>query len=100
MAQRDFKEADVEPKQRENGVEIPLVIQSTDVMTGDKNKSRFLLYQLKMSMKRAKQIDMIVSFLMESGVRMILDDLKEALDRGVSVRILTAAIIMFPMRFL
>lgn len=61
----------------------------TDVMTGDKNKGRFLYYQLKMSMHKAKQIDIIVSFLMESGVRMILKDLKEALDRGAVVRVLT-----------
>ena len=64
-------------------------IESTDVMTGDRNKSRFLLYQLKLSMAQAKQIDIIVSFLMESGVRMLLKDLKAALDRGVQIRILT-----------
>lgn len=64
-------------------------IEYTDVMTGDKNRNRFLYYQLKMSMARAKRIDMIVSFLMESGVRMILKDLQAALDRGVQVRILT-----------
>jgi len=66
-----------------------LMIESTDVMTGDRNRSRFLYYQLKMSMMKAKGIDIIVSFLMESGVRMILQDLKAALDRGVLVRILT-----------
>lgn len=64
-------------------------VESTDVMTGDRNRNRFLLYQLKRSMQKAKRIDIIVSFLMESGVRMILDDLKAALDRGVPVRILT-----------
>lgn len=64
-------------------------IESTDVMTGGLNKSRFLLFQLKNSMAHAKQIDMIVSFLMESGVRMILNDLKAAIDRGVHIRILT-----------
>lgn len=58
-------------------------------MTGDKNRNRFLYYQLKMSMLKADKIDIIVSFLMESGVRMILKDLKTALDRGVQVRILT-----------
>lgn len=42
-------------------------IISTDVMTGDKNRSRFLYYQLKMSMREANRIDMVVSFLMESG---------------------------------
>ena len=64
-------------------------IEPTDVMTGDSNKNRFLYYQLKMSIMKAKRIDIIVSFLMESGVRMILKDLKAALDRGVAVRILT-----------
>ena len=33
-------------------------------------------------MLKAERIDMIVSFLMESGVRMILDDLEQALNRG------------------
>lgn len=66
-----------------------LHIESTDVMTGDRNKNRFLLYQLKLSMAHAKQIDIIVSFLMESGVRMLLKDLKAALDRGVQIHILT-----------
>ena len=31
------------------------VIESTDVMTGDKNQSRFLYYQIKMSMLRRKE---------------------------------------------
>lgn len=66
-----------------------LNIEPTDVMTGDRNQKRYLYYQLKMSMRQAKQIDIIVSFLMESGVRMILEDLKAALDRGVQVRLLT-----------
>lgn len=80
MAQSDFAEK----------VEVDgLQIESTDVMTGDINRNRFLYYQLKMSMLRADKIDIIVSFLMESGVRMILKDLKAALDRGVQIRILT-----------
>ncbi len=66
-----------------------LNIERTDVMTGDRNQKRYLYYQLKMSMRQAKRIDIIVSFLMESGVRMILEDLKAALDRGVQVRLLT-----------
>ena len=57
-------------------------IESTNVMTGDRDRSRYLYYQLKMSMAKAKQIDIIVSFLMESGVRMLLNDMKRALDRG------------------
>lgn len=78
MAQYDFKERIEES-----------YVESTDVMTGDKNRSRYLFYQLKSSMARAKQIDIIVSFLMESGVRMLLKDLKAALERGVPIRILT-----------
>lgn len=80
MAQSDFAE-----KIDADGLEI----EHTDVMTGDRDKSRFLYYQLKTSMARARQIDIIVSFLMESGVRMILKDLKAALERGAQVRILT-----------
>ena len=64
-------------------------IELTDVMTGDRNRSRFLYYQLQMSMKKAERIDIIVSFLMESGVRMILKDLRAALDRGAHIKILT-----------
>ena len=64
-------------------------IESTNVMTGDRDRSRYLYYQLKRSMAKAKQIDIIVSFLMESGVRMLLNDMKRALDRGVRIRILT-----------
>lgn len=66
-----------------------VAVEVTDVMTGDRDKNRFLLYQLKMSIHEAKQIDIVVSFLMESGVKMLLKDLQQALDRGVSIRILT-----------
>ncbi len=57
-----------------------------NAITGD---SRFLYYQLKMSILSADRIDIIVSFLMESGVRLILDDLKRALEKGVKIRILS-----------
>lgn len=80
MAQFDFAE-----KPESDGLQI----EYTDVMTGDKNRNRYLYYQLRTSMLRADRIDIIVSFLMESGVRMLLKDLKAALDRGVRVRILT-----------
>lgn len=48
----------------------PFEIDRTDVMTGDRDKHMYLYYQLISSMKKATQIDIIVSFLMESGVRM------------------------------
>ena len=90
MSQFNFiKKENVQSKQSENIQINNMLIESTDVMTGDKNHSRFLYYQLKMSMKKAKKIDIIVSFLMESGVRMILEDLRAALERGGQVRILT-----------
>ena len=54
MAQSDFAERlDIDGLQ----------IECTDVMTGDKNRNRFLYYQLKMSMRKANKIDIIVSFL-------------------------------------
>ena len=61
---------------------------STDAMTGGPDKRRQLYYQLIQSMKKAESVDIIVSFLMESGVRMLLSDLKAALHRGVRIRIL------------
>ncbi|MCM1044337.1 MAG: DEAD/DEAH box helicase family protein [Candidatus Gastranaerophilales bacterium] len=90
MAQFDPAER-VEEGERELG-EITFentMVEPTDVMTGGRDQGRFLYYQLKMSMKKAERIDIIVSFLMESGVRMLLKDLKAALDRGVKVRMLT-----------
>ncbi|WP_081300688.1 DEAD/DEAH box helicase family protein [Clostridium beijerinckii] len=59
-----------------------------NVSTGYDNH---LYTKLKESIKNAKAIDIIVSFLMDSGVKMILKDLKEAIDRNVSIRILTGS---------
>ena len=64
-------------------------VEPTNVMTGGYDRSRYLLYQLKMSIRTAESIDIMVSFLMESGIKMILKDLADALDRGVKIRILT-----------
>jgi superfamily II DNA or RNA helicase/HKD family nuclease len=65
------------------------IIETTDVMTGDRNKQRYLYYQLVGSLKKAQSVDIIVSFLMESGVKLLLKDLDSALDRGAKIRILT-----------
>lgn len=62
---------------------------STDVMTGDRDKRMHLYYQLINSLKKADSVDIIVSFLMESGVRMLIDELDSALKRGAKIRILT-----------
>lgn len=61
----------------------------TDAMTGGQDKRRQLYYQLIQSMKKAESVDIIVSFLMESGVKMILQELENTLKRGARIRILT-----------
>ena len=61
-------------------------ITTSNSITGNKDH---LYPKLKQSFKTATTIDIIVSFLMESGVKLILQDLKEALKRGVKIRILT-----------
>ncbi len=92
MAQFNFEEKIIVPEGKEDSVQqeiVPILAEPIDVMTGGTTQSRFLYYQLKMSIKKAGKIDIIVSFLMESGVRMILKDLKDALGRGAKIRILT-----------
>ena len=59
---------------------------NSNTSTGDKD---YLYPKLKQSFKTATSIDIIVSFLMESGVKLLIQDLKEALNRGVKIRILT-----------
>lgn len=61
----------------------------TDVMTGDIDARMQLYYQLSRSLRGAESVDIIVSFLMESGVKMIVKDLEKALKRGAKIRILT-----------
>lgn len=62
---------------------------STDVMTGDRDRRMYLYYQLVGSLRKAVSVDIIVSFLMESGVKMLLEELDNALNRGARIRILT-----------
>lgn len=62
---------------------------STDAMTGGADKRMYLYFQLADSIKKADSVDIIVSFLMESGVKMLLGELDDALKRGAKIRILT-----------
>lgn len=62
-----------------------------NVCTGDDNVNRQLYRRLTQSFQKAESIDIIVSFLMESGVKLILDELKAAVNRGVRIRILTGS---------
>ena len=61
----------------------------TDALTGGQDKRMYLYYQLLNSLKRADSVDIVVSFMMESGVRMLLGELDNALKRGAKIRILT-----------
>lgn len=70
-------------------LDIDFAEYSTDVMTGDRDKRMYLYYQLINSLKKADSVDIIVSFLMESGVKMLLKELENALKRGAEIRILT-----------
>lgn len=91
MGERSGEDEQIERKvdvnQEKNS--YPVMLEQVDVLTGGADYRKYLYYQLKMSMARAKAIDIVVSFLMESGVRMILNDLQQAINRGARVRILT-----------
>lgn len=84
MAEPNFEEEYVKTQEA-----FRVDFERCEAITGGREKNKFLLYQLKYSMRNADRIDIIVSFLMESGVRMILEDLQSALERGARVRILT-----------
>lgn len=79
MAECTAKQAVIEGKQ----------VEQISVITGDNDYKKFLYYQLKMSIRQADAIDIVVSFLMESGVKLLLKDLQAALARGVKIRLLT-----------
>lgn len=64
-------------------------VENLNSITGNSNRSKYLYWQLKEDFKTAESIDFIVSFLMESGIKIILPDLRAAVDRGVKIRILT-----------
>lgn len=61
----------------------------TDAMTGDRDARMHLYFQLLHSFQKADSVDIIVSFLMESGVNMLIKHLGNALKRGAKIRILT-----------
>lgn len=55
------------------------------------NQRVTLLSSLQESLARAEQIKIVVSFVMESGVRLLLPDLQRAVERRVPVQILTSS---------
>lgn len=59
---------------------------SVNCITGYDNH---LIEHIKTSMLKAKKIDIIVSFLMTSGIRLLEETLKEVIDKKIPIRILT-----------
>lgn len=68
---------------------VRMEIPEQSVITGDRYTERMLYYQLVNSISKAERIDILVSFLMESGVKMLVKSFHKAVDRGVKIRILT-----------
>lgn len=62
------------------------LITKGNCITG--NKDYFVNY-LREAFKKAKSIDIIVAFLMETGVRILEEDLKSIKERNIPIRILT-----------
>lgn len=62
------------------------MIKNDNCIVGD---SDYLITKLKESLDKAVSIDLLVAFLMESGVRLIEEDLRRAVEKGIPVRILT-----------
>jgi len=60
-------------------------VTNNNCITGDKDH---LYHYLKESILKAQKIDINVSFLMESGVKLIVDDLMAAVKNGANLRIL------------
>ena len=72
-------------KNEKTGLTQTLEFQG-NAITGDGN---YLYSRLKPCFQKAQKIDIIVSFLMESGVKLLVNDIKAAVERGARVRILT-----------
>jgi len=62
------------------------IITKSNCITG--NTDHFVNY-LREAFKKAKSIDIIVAFLMESGVRLLEEDLKLIKEKNIPIRILT-----------
>lgn len=60
----------------------------TNAFTGQNSR---LLTALQFSMQTASSIDLIISFLKVSGVKLLVKDLQEAIERQVPIRILTSS---------
>lgn len=82
MSITDIKESSIEFKEAKE-------LYRANVSVGGDLSGNHLYNKLKDCFKKAESIDIIVSFLMTSGVKLIINDLKDAIDRGVNIRILS-----------
>ncbi|WP_194189531.1 DEAD/DEAH box helicase family protein [Clostridium chrysemydis] len=78
----------------ENINDIELKEASTEYKTSNNNcilggDRDFLVYKLREAFKKAKKVDIIVAFLMESGVKLLKKDIEEAVKNKCEIRILT-----------
>lgn len=64
--------------------------QSTSLLNAVTNRGTTLYDALKKDLAEAVHISMMVSFVMEKGVALILDDLQQAAARGVPIQLLTS----------
>lgn len=69
-----------------NNITSKGIIPKKNCITGDKD---YFVNYLREAFKNAKTIDIIVAFLMESGVRLLEKDLKLIKEKNIPIRILT-----------
>lgn len=71
-----------------NYLGLPENVQEKNCITGDND---YLYNEFETACKKAVGIDIIVAFIMESGVKLIIHRLENAVKRGVKIRILTGS---------
>ena len=59
---------------------------NNNCITGETNH---LLPKLRQAFKKATEVKIIVAFLKDTGVKLLEDDIRELVDRGVNIKILT-----------
>jgi len=94
LIHEDLKEVTIEDVEKiyrnlENIYNQLLMKQNIDIQKCFCGGNENFLLELKKSFSKAVEINLIVSFLLESGVRLIIEDLIEAKKRNCPIRIVT-----------